>query len=263
MLTLVKLGGSLITDKHVEASFRQDVVERLAQEVRSTIDADPELQIIIGHGSGSFGHFAAKRYGTMTGVRSSEDWRGFAHVATVAAALNYQVARIFDEASIPVWPMQPSASSLSQDGVIVEMALEPVRHALEHRLVPLVYGDVSLDEVRGGTIISTEAIFAYLTKKMNIHRILLLGEVEGVFDSESRLISVITPSTFSSITSALGGSNAVDVTGGMLAKVQGMLDLIVENPELTIRIMGGTVPGMLTNTLLQQTQPGTLILADP
>ena len=65
MLTLVKLGGSLITDKRVEKSFRRDVVKRLADEIAAARAVDPELKLLIGHGSGSFGHFAAKRANTL------------------------------------------------------------------------------------------------------------------------------------------------------------------------------------------------------
>ena len=38
-------------------------------------------------------------------------------------------------------------SALAESGVLVTMALEPIRSALEHGLVPLVYGDVALDSV--------------------------------------------------------------------------------------------------------------------
>src|SRR5690606_22583244 len=153
MLTFVKLGGSLITDKRVESSFRAPVVERIAAELKAALDQRSDLQLVVGHGSGSFGHFAAARYKTIDGVRSPEEWRAFAHVATVAAELNHLVAKTFDAAGIPVWRMQPSASASSHDGILTDMALSPIQQALAHQLVPLVYGDVALDTVRGGTII--------------------------------------------------------------------------------------------------------------
>src|SRR5690242_18399189 len=87
MLTLIKLGGSLITDKHVEKSFRRDVVKRLADEIAAARAENPNLKLLIGHGSGSFGHFAAKRANTIAGVYSLSDWRAFAEVSNVAAEL--------------------------------------------------------------------------------------------------------------------------------------------------------------------------------
>src|SRR5690242_8518066 len=108
MLTLVKLGGSLITDKRVEKSFRRDVVKRLANEVAAAREAEPDMKLLIGHGSGSFGHFAAKRANTIAGVHSASDWQAFAYVCNVAAELNYLVCDCLQEAGLPVLRIQPS-----------------------------------------------------------------------------------------------------------------------------------------------------------
>ncbi len=74
--TLIKLGGSLITDKQVESSFRVDAMQRLSAEIVAAKQVTPNLKLIIGHGSGSFGHFAAKRHGTMQGVDTAAQWVG-------------------------------------------------------------------------------------------------------------------------------------------------------------------------------------------
>lgn len=262
MLVFVKLGGSLVTDKQVESSFRTEAAARVAHEIRSALTKQPDLRLVIGHGSGSFGHMAAKRYGTMAGVQTPEQWRGFAEVATVASELNYLMAKTLQTAVVPVWRMQPSASALSHDGVLTAMALDPIRQALDHGLVPLVYGDVALDEVRGGTIISTETIFFYLARHLPVKRILLLGEVEGVYDQVGAVIPQITPTTLPAIETALGSSAGTDVTGGMKTKVRDMVALVEAVPDLTIRIMNGVQPGLLEAALLEQVEPGTLIRAE-
>ena len=262
MLTFVKLGGSLITDKRVENSFRAEAAERVAAELRSALAQNRDLRLLVGHGSGSFGHVTAHRYGTRAGVHTADQWRGFAEVATDAAELNYLMARTLQMAGVPVWRMQPSASAISRDGALLQMALEPIRQALGHGLVPLVYGDVSLDEVRGGTIISTETIFFYLARHLPVSRILLLGEVEGVYDPSGQVIPKITPATLGEVESALGGSAGTDVTGGMETKVRDSVALVKAEPGVTIRIMSGAQPGLLEAALLDQAQPGTLIRAD-
>ncbi|HEX2905310.1 MAG TPA: isopentenyl phosphate kinase [Phototrophicaceae bacterium] len=261
MLTFVKLGGSLITDKQVEASFRESIAARLAAEIAAALRQDATLQLLIGHGSGSFGHFAAKRHQTMAGVHTPEQWRAFAEVATVAAELNYLIAKTLRTAGVPVWRLQPSASALSQDGLLVNLAIEPIRQALQQGLVPLVYGDVSLDTQRGGTIISTETIFFYLAQQVPVKRILLLGEVDGVYDSAGRVIPLITPANFEAVAATVGGSAGIDVTGGMETKVRDMLALAQHIPGLTIRILNGDQPELLQQALLHQAEPGTLITA--
>jgi isopentenyl phosphate kinase len=261
MLTFVKLGGSLITDKTVEEHFREDAMHRLASEIAAACRDKPDLQLIIGHGSGSFGHFAAKRHDTIHGVQSDEEWRGLAEVAMAAAKLNGLVAQSLVDAGLPIWRLQPSASAIAADGVLTSMVISPLHQAVKHGLIPLIYGDVSLDNVRGGTIISTETIFTYLAGRLPVTSIYLVGEVPGVLDQNGQVISRITPGTIDEISNVLGGSRGTDVTGGMLTKVSEMLALVKDNATLQIRIIDGTQPDVLRSALLGA-KHGTLICSD-
>ena len=149
MLKMIKLGGSLITDKRVEQSFRADVMSRIAREIATALPSLTE-SLIIGHVSGSFGHFAAKRHDTINGVQTAEQWRGFAEVGLVAAELNMLVAGQLWRAGVPIFHFQSSAALTSKDGIPHHMPLDNLRKALENDLIPLVYGDVGFDTVRGG-----------------------------------------------------------------------------------------------------------------
>ena len=258
-LTFIKLGGSLITDKRETEHFQADVMRRAAQEIAAACKAAPELRLLIGHGSGSFGHVAAQKHGTAQRVATPDEWRGFAEVATVARRLNTLVTETLHETGLPVWSVQPSASAQCEDGKLTRMESAPLQAALDHGLVPLVYGDVALDSQRGGTIISTETIFAYLAERLLPAQIMLLGEAEGVYDKNGAIISHITPRNFPEVSAALGGSHGTDVTGGMASKVSNMLSLAVMLPGLEIRIFGGTMPGQIEAALVGSATFGTLI----
>ena len=67
-IILLKLGGSLITDKDKPYTPRLDKLADLSQEIKTVLDSTPDLLLILGHGSGSFGHTAAKKYGTRDGL---------------------------------------------------------------------------------------------------------------------------------------------------------------------------------------------------
>lgn len=254
-LVFVKLGGSVITDKARPETARPEVIARLAGEVAHALAARPDLKLVLGHGSGSFGHMVARRYGTRQGVYSLDDWRGFAEVAAVAARLNRLVADTFLAAGVLVWTLQPSASARCRGGELVSLEIAPVEAALAHGLVPLVYGDVALDEVRGGTILSTEQIFACLTRQLHPARIILVGEVDGVFEddplrnSAARPVPKISAANWTEVQATLGGSHAPDVTGGMLAKVQEMVALVREIPELEVQLISGERIGALKAAL--------------
>ena len=103
-LVFCKLGGSVITDKTRSETVRRGVLDRLASEVAAALNHQPDLALLLGHGSGSFGHVAARRYGTRDAVCRHLEWRVFARVAAVASRLGLIVADAFLEAGIPVWP---------------------------------------------------------------------------------------------------------------------------------------------------------------
>jgi isopentenyl phosphate kinase len=262
VLQFVKLGGSLITHKRQAYTARDEVIARLTQEVRAALDADRGLRLLVGHGSGSFGHWVAERYSTREGVTRPEGWRGYAEVAAAAARLNRLVADAFWGARVPVLSIQPSASAICTDGRVTYLDTRSIEAALAHELVPLVYGDVALDEVRGGTIASTEDLFGYLADALRPERILLLGRVPGVMDDDGQVVAELVPADLAGLGATLSGSHGVDVTGGMASKVARMTELVGRHTDTSVWIMTGEEPGLLTRALLaEEPVAGTRIRA--
>ena len=267
-LVFLKLGGSLITDKGREATAKEGTIGRAAREIKEALEARPDLRLLVGHGSGSFGHFVARRHGLRAGDVGLRppNWPGYTDTGAAAARLNRLVTDTFLAEGVPVVSIQPSASADCRGGEIVSMATEPIELLLLHGLVPLVYGDVALDKVRGCTIISTEQIFTHLTAFLEPARIVLAGEVEGVFtadpfrDKAARLIPEISTHGFHQVELMLTGSHGVDVTGGMLTKVRMMYDLVQERPQLKVQIISGRRPGLIKRVLLEpDLEEGTTI----
>ncbi len=262
-IVFLKLGGSLITNKTRVEHARVQIIHRLAREIKVARTARPDLKIVLGHGSGSFGHVAAKKYGTRDGIKSESDWIGYATVAASAARLNQIVTDIFIEEDVPVISLPPSASARCEDGKLIHLDTNGVQSALLNNLVPLVHGDVALDRVRGATIVSTEDVFGYLIDEFTPTRILLCGEVNGVYADASMqgtIIKVLTPANFGRYRSALGGSHGTDVTGGMIGKVQQMIELVKHQPAIEARIFSGVPSGNVHRALIDpQAKIGTLI----
>jgi isopentenyl phosphate kinase len=257
-MIFLKLGGSLITDKTGVEQVRADVLARLANEIGTVWQE--RLPLVLGHGSGSFGHVAGAKYGTRQGAATPEQWWGFAQVSAAAARLNRLVVEALLEAGVPALTIQPSASALCRDGTITHLASHTVENALAAGLLPVVYGDVAFDEGRGGIIISTEEVMGYLAQTIRPSWLLLAGETEGVYDEAGNLIPAITPANFEAIRSALGGSRGTDVTGGMAGKVEAMLHLVQSQPGLNIRIFSGLEAGNLGQLLRRPAEAiGTLI----
>ncbi|MEJ5203106.1 MAG: isopentenyl phosphate kinase, partial [Anaerolineales bacterium] len=165
MLCFLKLGGSLITQKTRPHTARRQVLARLSKEIATAITQRPDLRLIIGHGSGSFGHVVGKRHNTRNGVQTLEQWHGFVEVWQEARTLNQIVIETLRSASLPVIAFPPSACVMAQDGKVLTWDLTPMRSALAAGLIPVTFGDVVFDTVRGGTILSTEELFVYLAKR--------------------------------------------------------------------------------------------------
>ena len=264
-LFFVKLGGSLITDKRIRATPRLGIIRQLAEELAEVLRASPSLRILFGHGSGSFGHWEANQYGTRNGVRSADEWYGFARVSAAALQLNRIVVQSFVYAGVPMLSLQPAASTLARHGVITKLELDPIRRALTHGLVPLVFGDVAFDEAIGGTILSTEDVFVHVAKALRPSWVLLLGNAPGVLDNNRQTIPVITPETYPQVKEHLRRSGYTDVTGGMADKVERMVTLVERLPGLRVRIMSGNEAGHLRDALARpaESTSGTLICALP
>jgi isopentenyl phosphate kinase len=136
-----------------------------------------------------------------------------------------------------------------------------IRKALDVHLLPVVHGDVAFDEALGGTILSTEDVFTFLTEQFPPSRILLAGIEAGVwedFPARTKLVREIQLSDYEKMRAGIGGSASTDVTGGMRAKVEEMLELIKKNNGLTAQIFSAEEDGYLTRALRGE-NVGTLL----
>lgn len=264
MLIFLKLGGSLITDKSQANTARMETLVRLAEEISEARQIYPEMKLIIGHGSGSFGHTAGKKYGTRDGVQSPLQWKGFVEVWNAARQLNQIVIETLLQAGLPIISFPPSSFITTSNHKVATWNHAPIRAALYADLIPVIFGDVIFDSQLGGTILSTEEVFFHLAHDFLPKRILIAGMDEGVWNDYSKkdsLIELITPSQYEAISSQIGGSNNTDVTGGMAQKVKSMIDLIQDLPETDALIFSGNTPNLVRDALLGA-NPGTIVKMD-
>lgn len=262
-MIFLKLGGSLITDKDLPHTPRLERIDAISAEIKRFLAENPDEKILIGHGSGSFGHIPAKKYGTRSGVRTPEQWLGFHEVWHEARALNLLVIDSLLRSGISAISFSPSACISMANSTIKDWNVEPILSAMRNHFVPVLYGDVVFDSIIGGTILSTEEIFFHLAPILQPQRILLAGIEAGVWEDypeRTNLYQSITPETYPQQKTNILQSGSPDVTGGMLSKVESMLQLVQAQSNLTIQIFSGIEPGSIYQTL-NQSQAGTQIRA--
>lgn len=233
-MIILKLGGSLVTDKSKKFVIRKSVVERVAHEIKESRTADDGLVIV--HGGGSFGHPVAKEFGLDKGATKTSQIKGVAATRRAMSRLNNYLVDVFVENSIPAVSVQTSAIASCKSGRIERLDLTFVNKLLTSGLVPVLYGDVVADKKLKFSILSGDQIVYHLSKSLKPERIILATDVDGVFDrdpkglrskSNARLIPVFTRDELSSI----DFGDRTDATGGIKGKLLELLSLAREGYE--------------------------------
>lgn len=251
-LIFLKLGGSLITDKDQAHTALIPRIDSLAEQICEFLEHSPSSRILLGHGSGSFGHFAANKYGTRNGVKTEQEWQGFTEVWHEARSLNQIVIERLQRQGLKIISFPLSASAVTTNQQLSVWDISPIEFALQKGLLPIIYGDVVLDKSLGGTILSTEEQFALLAGKLHPSRILLAGIEPGIwqdFPICTTLLQSLSKCEYSIFKQGISGSISIDVTGGMTSKVKNMFAIIEKNPEIKAQIFSGLEPGTLLRVL--------------
>jgi isopentenyl phosphate kinase len=261
-IVLVKLGGSLITDKKRAGVARHAAIRRLAGEIAALAKSSKAPRLLIGHGSGSFGHAAAARGGLFPGTDATKKLDAIAETRRRASDLNrVMVAALIASGARP-FAFAPSSFLHAEDGHVSGRFLEPVFTALERGLLPVIYGDVVLDASRGATVISTEALFLIVAKeaarrKRAIARVVWLGETDGVRDGDGSTIVRMTARKADKAARHVIGASGTDVTGGMALRLQAASALA--KAGIASAIVDGRRPGALTKAVAGREAGGTRV----
>lgn len=216
MTTILKLGGSVLTDKETPETLDETHLERATDAI-----AGHDGQLVLVHGGGSFGHHHASEHG-LSSTDGSHDIRAALAVHDAMARLNDAVLTALHEREVPALPVHP-LSAASRDDTGQLSLTTPVKTMLAEGFVPVVQADVIAHTGAGVTIVSGDELVVALAAQLDADRVGLCSSVPGVLDAEGEIIDRIA--SFEEVADVLDGSDATDVTGGMSAKVSALLDL--------------------------------------
>ncbi len=257
-MIILKLGGSLITEKDKRFSAREDVLVNLAKEIKESGRKD----MIIIHGGGSFGHPVAAEYGLEKGLKRKEQVEGIAITRKAMLTLNQIVLEALIKAGVPATAVSPSSCIYCEDGRITRMDIDVVKGFREIGLIPVLFGDVVLDSSRGVCILSGDQIISHLAEHLKAEKVILCADVDGVFDSDPKtnegatLIKEIGPSNYREVLSGLEVAEG-DVTGSIKGKVSELLELGRRGTES--QVINGLAAGRLKSALSGKEVTGTII----
>ncbi|WP_254271486.1 isopentenyl phosphate kinase [Haloarcula marina] len=239
MTTVLKLGGSVVTEKAEPETVDEDALAAAADAVAAGTD-----DLVVVHGGGSFGHHHAADYGVST-TQGTHDVAGVAAIHGAMKRLNAAVVDALQERGVPAVPVHPfSAASRDADGALT-LPTGQVRTLLGEGFVPVLHGDLVAHEGEGATVVSGDELVVELATAVGATRVGVCSTVPGVLDEDGDVVDRIE--AFADVAAALGGSDATDVSGGMAGKVRALLALdspsSVFGPEALAAFLAGESPG--------------------
>lgn len=220
-IILIKLGGSCITHKKKPYTPNRDVIASLAKQIKTY-----RKPVLIAHGTGSFGHPTAKKYGGKKGYVSTI---GVAKVCHDTMRINQIVMEEFIKAGLPAVTLRPSALITAQAGKPSQLFFDPLLPLLRQNLIPVVHGDVIWDTKWQSTIFSSEYTLNLimdflLEKKWHIPYVIEVGSTNGVLNTEKKTIPFITPKNWNEVKKNIYKTPYADVTGSMTHKIETSLE---------------------------------------
>ena len=225
MTTVLKLGGSVITDKHEHETVDEAALTTAADTIAGFLNTSPDSpqamsdgQLVVVHGGGSFGHPAAAKHGVSTS-EGTRDSTALVDIHRAMGRLLDKVVSALHGAGVPALPVRPLSAVRQTDTGLVCPA-QPVEAMLAEGFVPVLHGDVVVDEGSGGTVASGDDLVVAVATALDADRVGVCSTVPGVLDDGDVIPEI---RSYESVAGVLGDSTAPDVTGGMAGKVRSLL----------------------------------------
>ena len=242
MVTILKLGGSVITDKD-----RPEALDgpALADAAAAIADADV-TDLVVVHGGGSFGHHNASEHG-VSKTDGSADAAAAVEIHGAMKTLNDFVLSRLHDRDVPAVPVHPFSAARRDRNGALSLMTEQVETMLGEGFVPVLHGDVVAHEGEGVTVLSGDEVVTAVAQGVDADRVGFCSTVPGVLDEEEAVIPEIR--SYDEVATYLGGSESTDVTGGMAGKVRALLALgapaTIFGPDAIRAFLAGEDPGTL------------------
>jgi isopentenyl phosphate kinase len=217
---ILKLGGSVLTDKAGDCAIRSDRIAAAAGEIARR----PGIQLVLVHGAGSCGHPQARRHRLDRGIPPG-DVAGIPETHAAVAKLNAVVVEALRAAGREAVGVHPLGHCVATGGRLRDPDWRPVELMLTLGVTPVLHGDVVMDTARGASIVSGDQLVASLARALSPDRVGLATDVPGVLGRDGAVVERVHRGRAAGIA---GGSGNTDVTGGMEGKLTELLALADE-----------------------------------
>ncbi|MDE1727792.1 MAG: isopentenyl phosphate kinase family protein [Thaumarchaeota archaeon] len=243
-MILIKLGGSIITNKEKPLTSNRNSIRRIATSLKNVNEP-----LVIVHGGGSFGHYWSVKYDMHTRPERHQA-KGVAVVKNSMIELNSIVLESFLQSGLKPYCLPPSDFMIG-DRPLVNKVREIPKIA-KTGLMPISYGDVMWYGKNKFYILSGDRIMGILSKLLHPRLAIFVTNVDGVYlDMKSKkLLKEIT--TEKPVTSKV----SMDVTGGMSRKIKEAFNISKHGTD--VFFVNGNIPKRIRNAINGKSFEGTI-----
>jgi acetylglutamate kinase len=257
----VKYGGNAMAGGGTAADFAQDIV------LMKQTGIDP----VVVHGGGpQIGAMLNKlqiKSNFVNGLRVTDAAAVDVVEMVLSGSINKQIVSGINAAggrAIGVSGKDGNliiARKLEKDGVDLGFVGEPdtvnpnvLRSLMASEIVPVI-APIGVGRAGETYNINADTVAGAVAGAMKAERLILLTDVEGVLDSEKKLIPRL------SVTEARALIKSGTISGGMIPKIETAIDAVLAGVHAAV-ILDGRIPHVLLLELFTEHGAGTLITAD-
>ena len=253
-LIVIKYGGNVFIKREIFNNFIEDIslINKLG------------LSIVVVHGGGPRIERELKKENIKTrfinGLRVTDE-KVIKIVERVLIDFNNDIVNSLNKKGTKAAPVNteinniikvtPDKKELGFVGVPNEINTDILKNLIENKQIPIV-APLGLDKNKTTFNINGDTAASSIAKKLKSRRLLLMTNVEGVYDDRKNLISEIKPFDMENLV------KLKIVQGGMLPKINNCIDA-VENGVRGVVILDGRRPRSILHEIFSDKGAGTLI----
>ena len=243
-MILIKLGGSIITNKEKPLSPRIKTIDNIAKQLKKI--SEP---FVLVHGGGSFGHYWSVKYDMHT-KPARYDSHGVAIVKNSMIELNKIILDSLAKNKLNPYCLPPT--DFMSGNKPIPSKIKEIKKIAESNLIPVTFGDALWYGQKKSYILSGDKIMSILAKALRPRLSIFVLNVDGLYSdlSTKRLIYDMKDDQVSI------QDIPMDVTGGMTRKVEEATR--ISKMGLKVFFANGNKPERIINAIQKNRFEGTV-----
>ncbi len=234
-MILIKLGGSIITNKQKPLTPNLSAINKIASQLKKIKEP-----IVVVHGGGSFGHYWSVKYDMHT-KPAKYNKKGVSVVKNSMVELNKIILDSFLKHSLNPYCLPPTDFMFGNKAD--QKKVREIEKIAKAGLVPISYGDVMWYGENKFYILSGDKIMGVLSKILKPRLVIFVLNVDGVFSDmkTKKLLSEIKgeKTEISEV--------EMDVTGGMSRKIKEAISISKSGTK--VFFVNGNKPDRIVNAV--------------